>query len=57
MHISAKNGQTVSRIYQTEGCRMVGFLIGCMIGGTVGVTAMCLCSAASAADRHTIGRQ
>ena len=31
---------------------MLGFLIGCMVGGTVGVTAMCLCAAASNADRH-----
>ncbi len=31
---------------------MLGFIIGCMVGGTVGVTAMCLCNAAAASDRH-----
>lgn len=31
---------------------MLGFIIGCMVGGTVGVTAMCLCNAASESDRH-----
>ena len=30
---------------------MIGFLIGCMVGGTVGVTAACLCVAAGQADR------
>lgn len=31
---------------------MIGFLIGAVLGGTVGVTAMCMCSVASEADRH-----
>ncbi len=30
---------------------MVGFIIGLMVGGTTGVFAMCLCRAASDADR------
>ena len=30
---------------------MLEFMVGCMVGGTVGVVAMCLCNAASAADR------
>ena len=30
--------------------RMFWFLIGCMAGGTVGMTAMCFCTAASRAD-------
>lgn len=31
---------------------MIGFLIGCIIGGTVGITAACLCVAAAQADRE-----
>lgn len=30
---------------------MIRFLIGCMVGGTVGVFAMCLCRVASNADK------
>ena len=30
---------------------MLGFIIGLMVGGTTGVFAMCLCTAASEADR------
>ena len=30
---------------------MLGFIIGLMVGGTTGVFAMCLCRAASEADR------
>ncbi len=30
---------------------MIGFLIGCMVGGTVGIFIMCLCRAASEADK------
>ena len=30
---------------------MIRFLIGCMVGGTVGVFAMCLCRVASDADK------
>ncbi|MBQ8927511.1 MAG: DUF3789 domain-containing protein [Oscillospiraceae bacterium] len=30
---------------------MIGFLIGCMVGGTVGMTATCLCVAAGRSDR------
>lgn len=30
---------------------LVGFLIGLFVGGTVGVFAMCLCRAASEADK------
>lgn len=30
---------------------MIGFLIGCMVGGTVGIFTMCLCRAAAEADR------
>lgn len=37
---------------QPEVKHMIGFFIGCMVGGTVGVVSMCLCSAAAAADRH-----
>lgn len=29
---------------------MLTFVLGCMVGGTVGVVTMCLCNAASAAD-------
>ncbi|MBR6045329.1 MAG: DUF3789 domain-containing protein [Ruminococcus sp.] len=32
---------------------MLGFLFGALFGGAVGVTTMCLCSAASEADRYT----
>ena len=31
---------------------MLGFLAGCLVGGTVGMTAACLCSAAREADRQ-----
>ena len=31
---------------------MIGFIVGALVGGTLGVTTMCLCSAASEADRH-----
>ena len=30
---------------------MLGFIIGLMVGGTTGVFAMCLCKAASDADK------
>lgn len=30
---------------------MLGFIIGLMVGGTAGVFAMCLCAAASEADK------
>ena len=30
---------------------MIGFLIGLMVGGTTGVFVMCLCEAASDADK------
>lgn len=30
---------------------MLGFIIGLMVGGTTGVFAMCLCTAASDADK------
>ena len=30
---------------------MLGFIIGLMVGGTAGVFTMCLCTAASEADR------
>ncbi len=30
---------------------MLGFIIGLMVGGTTGVVAMCLCTAASDADK------
>lgn len=30
---------------------MIGFLIGCIVGGTVGMTATCLCVAAGQAER------
>jgi len=29
---------------------MIGFVIGCMVGGTVGAGTMCLCFAAKQAD-------
>ena len=31
---------------------MIGFIIGCVVGGTVGVFAMCCGSAGTEADRH-----
>ena len=31
---------------------MIGFILGSMFGGTVGVVAMCLCVAAGQADRE-----
>lgn len=31
---------------------MIQFIAGAMIGGVVGIIAMCLCQAAGAADRH-----
>lgn len=31
---------------------MLGFVIGCIFGGTVGMTATCLCVAAKQADRY-----
>ncbi|MBQ7187138.1 MAG: DUF3789 domain-containing protein [Ruminococcus sp.] len=31
---------------------MIAFIIGTILGGTVGVTAMCLCQAAHEADRQ-----
>lgn len=31
---------------------MLGFILGTIFGGTVGVFAMCLCKAASDADRY-----
>ena len=30
---------------------MLGFIIGLMVGGTTGIFAMCLCTAASDADK------
>ncbi len=30
---------------------MIGFIVGCMVGGTVGIFTMCLCRAASEADK------
>lgn len=30
---------------------MIGFLIGCVVGGTIGVVAMCCCVAAKEADK------
>lgn len=30
---------------------MIGFLIGCMVGGTAGIFTMCLCRVASDADK------
>ncbi len=30
---------------------MIGFIIGCIVGGTVGVFAMCCCVAAKEADK------
>lgn len=30
---------------------MIGFIVGCMVGGTVGIFTMCLCRAASDADK------
>ena len=37
---------------RTGGGRMIGFILGSMFGGTVGVVAMCLCVAAKEADRE-----
>lgn len=31
---------------------MIGFILGAMFGGCVGVAVMCLCRAAGDADRH-----
>lgn len=31
---------------------MIGFIIGCVVGGTVGVVAMSCCITAKEADRH-----
>lgn len=31
---------------------MIGFILGSMFGGTIGVAAMCLCMAAGRADRE-----
>ena len=31
---------------------MIGFIIGCIVGGTVGVFAMCCCIAGKEADKH-----
>ena len=31
---------------------LVGFLIGLLVGGTVGVITMCLCTAAGQADKY-----
>lgn len=31
---------------------MLGFVIGCIVGGAVGMTATCLCVAAKQADRY-----
>ena len=31
---------------------MLGFIIGLIVGGTVGVITMCLCAAARQADKH-----
>ncbi len=31
---------------------MLGFLLGCMTGGTAGIVMMCWCIAAADADRH-----
>lgn len=30
---------------------MIGFIVGCMVGGTIGIFTMCLCIAASDADK------
>lgn len=30
---------------------MIGFIVGCMVGGMVGIFTMCLCRAASDADK------
>ena len=30
---------------------MIGFIIGCMVGGTVGIFTMCLCRTAAEADK------
>ncbi len=30
---------------------MIGFIVGCMFGGTVGIFTMCLCRVASDADK------
>ena len=31
---------------------MIGFIIGCVVGGTVGVVAMCCCIAGKETDKH-----
>ena len=31
---------------------MIGFVIGALLGGTVGVTTMCICSVAGQSDRE-----
>ena len=36
--------------FRKEVRRMVGFLLGCMLGGTVGTTVMCLCIASKNSD-------
>ena len=30
---------------------MIGFIVGCIVGGTVGIFTMCLCRVASEADK------
>lgn len=30
---------------------MIGFIVGCMVGGTVGILTMCFCRVASEADK------
>lgn len=30
---------------------MIGFIVGCMVGGTVGIFTICLCRVASEADK------
>ncbi len=39
-------------ILEREVSRMLGFVIGCMVGGTVGLVTACCCVAAGNADRH-----
>ncbi len=39
-------------ILSPGGDTMLGFLAGCLVGGTVGMTAACLCTAAKEADRQ-----
>lgn len=31
---------------------MIGFILGCVVGGTVGVVALCCCIAGQEADKH-----